>query len=450
MKDFEKQIAYWSGMVQEADIIDPELYKKYEVKKGLRDISGKGVLAGLTRIGEIHSYIIDEGETIPQPGRLIYRGMDINSLVNGFLDSGRSGYEETAYLLLMGELPNQEELDLFTEIISRNRKLPDNFVRDVVMGIPTTDLMNVMARSVLSLYSYDHNPDDTGIENVLRQSLKLIATMPLIAVYGYQSLKYYKGESSLVLHSPVNELGIAENILYMLRHDNKYTKLEAQLLDLALVLHAEHGGGNNSSFTTHVITSSGTDTYSTIAAAIGALKGPKHGGANIKVTEMFKHIKENIKDWKDEAAIEEYLIKILNKEAFDKQGLIYGVGHAVYSVSDPRAVIFKNHVKQLAYEKGYGEEFELYDKVEKLAPKVITAARKMYKGVSVNVDFYSGFVYSMLGIPEELYTPLFAISRVTGWCSHRLEEIVNKGKIIRPAYRSVARRREYEKIENRV
>lgn len=449
VKDFSKRIAKWGNFMCDADVIDTELYKKYEVKKGLRDISGKGVLAGLTRIGEVHSYIVDDGETIPQAGRLIYRGMDITDLVDGFLSEGRSGFEEASYLLLMGELPTETELIEFKEVISEYRELPDGFVRDMIMGLPSKDMMNVLARSVLALYSYDDNPDDVSVENVVRQSLGLIAVFPSLAVYGYQAFKYYHGESSLVIHSPVPELSTAENILHMLRHDNGYTALEAELLDLSLVLHAEHGGGNNSSFTTHVVTSSGTDTYSAISAAIGSLKGPKHGGANIKVSGMFADLKENIKDWENEEEIKEYLNKLLNKEAFDKRGLIYGIGHAVYSISDPRAVVFKKYVEELAAEKGLTEEFELYARVEQLAPEVITAKRKMYKGVSANVDFYSGFVYRMLGIPEELYTPLFAISRVTGWCAHRIEEIVNNGKIIRPAYRSVAKRRTYVPIEER-
>lgn len=449
MKDYSDKIAKWGKMICDADTINSELYKKYEVKRGLRELSGKGVLAGLTRIGEVHSYIIDEGEIVPEAGRLIYRGMEITDLVAGFLKDGRPGYEETSYLLLMGELPTKNELEEYKKILGEYRQLPDGFVRDMIMGLPSKDMMNVLARSVLALYSYDDNPDDTSIENVLRQSLQLISVFPLLAVYGYQAYKYYHGESSLVIHSPQPELSVAENILHMLRHDNIYTKLEAELLDLALVLHAEHGGGNNSSFTTHVVTSSGTDTYSAISAAIGSLKGPRHGGANIKVAAMFEDIKTEIKDWTSEDEIEDYLYRLLNKDAFDKKGLIYGIGHAVYSVSDPRAVVFKKYVEELAKEKGLTEEFKLYERIEKLAPEVIQSKRKMYKGVSANVDFYSGFVYRMLGIPEELYTPLFAISRITGWSAHRIEEIVNNGKIIRPAYRSVAKRRQYIDLDER-
>ncbi len=449
MKDYSELIAKWSGLAQEADVIDQNLYSRYEVKRGLRELSGKGVLAGLTRIGEVHSYIIDEGETVPQPGRLIYRGIDIEELVNGFRTGQRLGFEETAYLLLMGELPARDELKAFSNVLGEYRLLPDGFVRDMIMGLPSKDMMNVLARSVLALYSFDEQPDNIDIDNIIKQSLRLISTMPLLAVYGYQSCQHYQGKSSLVIHSPRTDLSTAENILYMLRHNNEYTPLEAQLLDLALVLHAEHGGGNNSSFTTHVVTSSGTDTYSTIAAAIGSLKGPRHGGANIKVAEMLEDLKEEVTDWSNDVQISDYIERILDKKAFDKQGLVYGIGHAVYSLSDPRAVIFKDYVEALAKEKGLIDEFNLYSRVEDLAPKIISEKKKMYKGVSANVDFYSGFVYRMLGIPEELYTPLFAISRTVGWCAHRIEELNNGSKIIRPAYRSVAKRRKYIPLDER-
>lgn len=447
--DSNELIEKWSSLAKECNKVDPELYKKYEVKRGLRDINGKGVLAGLTRIGEVHSYIIDENEMIPVPGRLIYRGIDIDNLVDGFLKDEQFGFEETCYLLLFGNLPTREQLKEFEETLASYRRLPQDFVRDMIMKAPSKDMMNVLARSVLSLYSFDDRADDTSISNVLRQSLEMIAYFPLLAVYGYQAFAHYHGNGSLFIHSPKPELSTAQNILHMLRTDNKYTELEAKLLDLALVLHAEHGGGNNSSFTTHVVTSSGTDTYSTIAAALGSLKGPRHGGANIKVEKMFEDIKANIKDWEDEAEVEAYLEKLLNKDAFDKSGLIYGIGHAVYSVSDPRAVIFKGYVESLAKEKGLEKEFELYDRVERLAPEVIGRVRRMYKGVSANVDFYSGFVYTMLGIPQELYTPIFAISRIVGWCAHRIEELVNEGKITRPAYKSVAPRRDYIPIDQR-
>jgi len=439
----------WSNMTVTSNLVDRELYSKFDVKRGLRDINGKGVLAGLTRIGEVQSYITNEDEQIPIPGKLIYRGIDIEELVNGFEKDGRQGFEETVYLLMFGELPNEKELNLFKEQLLLYRKLPEFFVNDMIMKSPSKDIMNVLARSVLNLYSYDEYADDISIDNLLRQSLQLISQFSLLAVYGYQAFSHYHDNKSLIIHSPNPDLSIAENILYMLRADNSFTPLEAKLLDLALVLHAEHGGGNNSSFTTHVVSSSGTDTYSVIASAIGSLKGPRHGGANIKVEAMFEDLKQYVKDWNDENQITEYLVKLLNKEAFDHAGLIYGVGHAVYSISDPRAVILKNYVETLAQEKGLTEEFELFSKVERLAPLVISKSRKMYKGVSINVDFYSGFVYRMLDLPKELYTPLFAVSRIVGWCAHRIEEIVNEGKIIRPAYKSVAPKSTYVSLKNR-
>ncbi|TYQ16553.1 UNVERIFIED_CONTAM: citrate synthase [Acetivibrio alkalicellulosi] len=429
--------------------INPELYSKYDVKRGLRDINGKGVLAGLTEIGEVHSYIIDENEMVPVPGRLIYRGIDIVDLVDGFINEGRFGFEETAYLLLFGQLPNKNQLTSFESLLADSRILPKSFVRDMIMKAPSKDIMNVLARSVLALYSYDDMADDTSIKNILRQCIQMIAYFPLLAVYGYQACSYYHGDKSLFIHSPRSDLSTAENILHMLRPDSKFTKLEASLLDLALVLHAEHGGGNNSTFVTHVVTSSGTDTYSSMSASLGSLKGPRHGGANIKVVHMLDDIKANVKDWADDQEIENYLHKILIKEAFDKSGLIYGIGHAVYSVSDPRAVIFKEYVAKLAIDKGLEDEFQLYSKVERIAPQVIGKVRKIYKGVSANVDFYSGFVYRMLDIPPELYTPIFAISRVVGWSAHRIEEIANKGKIIRPAYKSIAPRKNYVNLDNR-
>lgn len=429
--------------------IDPELFSKYEVKRGLRDIDGRGILVGLTKIGEVHSYIIDEGEMIPVPGRLSYRGINVEEIAKGYLNDHRFGFEETTYLLLFGKLPNTQELEEFEALLGSYRKLPDNFVSDLILKAPSKDIMNSIARSVLALYSYDQNPEDTSIENVLRQSLLLIATFPAMAVYGYQAYVHYHKNESLFIHAPKPNLSTAENILHMLRPDSKYTHLEASLLDLALILHAEHGGGNNSSFTTHLVTSSGTDTYSTIAAALGSLKGPKHGGANIKVVHMFEDMKENIKDWNDDEEIENYLMKLLNKEAFDKAGLIYGIGHAVYSVSDPRAILLKEYAEKLAEEKGLSHEYNFYAKVEALAPKVISAKRKMYKGVSANVDFYSGFVYNMLGLPLELYTPIFAIARIAGWSAHRIEELVNASKIIRPAYKSVASKEVYVPLNER-
>ncbi|HHV29372.1 citrate/2-methylcitrate synthase [Acetivibrio mesophilus] len=449
-KEFEsKKLEELCGLATKSSYIDPELFVKYQVKRGLRDLDGKGVLVGLTEIGEVHSYIIDENEIVPVPGRLIYRGIDIFDLVDGFISEGRFGFEEATYLLLFGNLPNKEQLSEFEKFLSFYRQLPEEFLKDMILNLPGKNIMNVLARSVLAYYSYDSNAEDTSVKNVLNQCIRLIACMPTIAVYAYQALSHYYDKKSLVIHTPRPELSTAENILHMLRPDSKYTKLEASLLDLSLVLHAEHGGGNNSSFVTHVVTSSGTDTYSVIAAAIGSLKGPRHGGANIKVCEMFEDLKQNVKDVKDDDEVENYLMKLLNKEAFDRSGLIYGIGHAVYSISDPRCILLKEQAEKLAKEKGLEDEFELYDRVERLAPQVITRVRKIYKGVSANVDFYSGFVYKMLDLPLELYTPIFAISRMAGWAAHRIEEIVNAGKIIRPAYKSVAQRRDYVSMKDR-
>lgn len=431
------------------NLIESELFDKYQVKRGLRDLDGKGVLVGLTEIGEVHAYIVDENDLIPVPGRLMYRGIDIVDMVNGFVKDKRYGFEETCYLLLFGDLPDGKKLNDFEQLLCTYRKLPEHFVRDMILKAPSKDVMNLLARSVLALYSFDDRADDFSIENVLKQCIRLIACFSTLAVYGYQAFSHYHAKQSLYIHSPRPDLTTAENILHMIRPDSKFTKLEAELLDLALVLHAEHGGGNNSSFVTHVVTSSGTDTYSVIAAALGSLKGPRHGGANIKVVQMFEDMKPNLGDWNDEEEIENHLARLLNKEAFDRAGLIYGIGHAVYSVSDPRAVIFRDHIARLAKEKGLEDEFNLYSKVEKLAPKVIGRARKMYKGVSANVDFYSGFLYKMLDIPPEMYTPIFAISRIAGWSAHRIEEIVNAGKIIRPAYKCVAKRRSYTAIDMR-
>ena len=438
-----------SCKAKENNKIDTELFSKYQVKRGLRDVDGRGVLVGLTEIGDVRSYIVEENEMVPMPGKLFYRGLDISDIVNGFLKKESFGFEETCYLLLFGNLPTKQELKDFENLLSEYRNLPDDFMRDMILKMPSKDIMNSMARSVLAFYSLDDSAEDTSIENVLRQCLILIACFPLMAVYGYQACSYYHDNKSLFIHSPQPNLSTAENILYMLRPDSKYTKLEATLLDLALVLHAEHGGGNNSTFVTHVVTSSGSDTYSVMAAALGSLKGPRHGGANIKVVQMFEDIKQNIKDWTDDKEVEEYLAKILNKEAFDHSGLIYGIGHAVYSVSDPRSVIFKEHVAKLAKEKGLEDEYNLYAKIEKLAPEIVGKIRKIYKGVSANVDFYSGFVYRMLDIPSELFTPIFAISRISGWSAHRIEEIVNAGKIIRPAYKNVVKRKIYVDIEKR-
>ena len=429
--------------------VDPALYSVYDVKRGLRDINGLGVVAGLTQISEILSYEIVDGEKRPMDGILRYRGIHINDICKGFVEGKRFGFEETTYLLLFGELPNAQELADFRELLGKGRTLPTNFVRDVIMKAPSKDMMNTLARSVLTLACYDENASDNSIENVLRQCLMLISVFPMLAVYGYRAYRHYEQGKSLLIHNPKPELSTAENFLRMLRSDKKYTELEARILDLALVLHAEHGGGNNSTFTTHVVTSSGADTYAVIAAALGSLKGPKHGGANIKVVEMFQDLKKNVKDTTDEAQVEEYLLKLLHKEAFDKKGLIYGMGHAVYSISDPRSEIFKQYVKQLALEKNREEDYKLYTMVEKMAPEVIARERKIYKGVSANIDFYSGFVYSMLDLPHELYTPLFAMARIVGWSAHRMEELVSQDKIIRPGYTCVQEPREYVKLEDR-
>lgn len=433
----------------ENSCIDPELYGKYDVKRGLRDINGKGVLTGLTEIAEVRSYITVDSELIPCEGKLFYRGIDIEEIVDGFISEQRFGFEETTYLLLFGKLPTKEQLKDFNQILGHYRSLPTSFVRDIIMKAPSHDMMNTLARSVLTLYSYDDAADDISIPNVLRQCLQLIALFPQLSVYGYQAYKHYHDGQSLYIHSPQPELSTAENILYLLRPDSKYTQLEAKILDLALVLHADHGGGNNSTFTTHVVSSSGTDTYSTVAASLGSLKGPKHGGANIKVIQMFDDMKQNIKDWHDDEEISKYLSDLLNKRAFDKAGLIYGMGHAVYSLSDPRARVFKSFVEKLSKEKGMDEEFALYSAVERLAPEVIAKERKIYKGVSANVDFYSGFVYRMLELPLQLYTPIFAIARISGWSAHRIEELINAGKIIRPAYKNVAKHTNYVPINER-
>lgn len=443
------EIARLSKLCEQCSAIDPNLYTKYEVKRGLRDLSGKGVLAGLTEISDIISFAVVNGETVPCEGELYYRGVNVESLVDGFIKEKRFGFEESTYLLLFGKLPNKKELEEFMALLAQYRTLPTSFVRDIIMKAPSGDMMNALARSVLTLYSYDDNAEDITIPNVLRQSLELIALFPLLSVYGYQAYSHYHDGNSLFIHSPKAELSTAENILHILRPDSTYTELEARILDIALVLHAEHGGGNNSSFTTHVVTSSGADTYSVIAAALGSLKGPKHGGANIKVVKMINDMKEHLKDWSDEEEVRAYLVALLNKQAFDKAGLIYGMGHAVYSLSDPRANIFKGFVKSLSEEKGLAKEFSLYSLVERLAPEVIAKERKIYKGVAANVDFFSGFVYSMLGLPLELYTPIFAIARISGWSAHRIEELVGGGKIIRPAYKSVAGHSDYTPLDER-
>ena len=436
-------------MSERASQINADLYKKYDVKRGLRDINGKGVLAGLTEIGEVQAYKSVDGKEVPCEGKLYYRGLDIEELVQGFVSEKRFGFEEITDLLLFGELPSEKELSDFCELLGSYRTLPTHFVRDIIMKAPSKDMMNTLARSVLTLYSYDDRGDDISIPNVLRQSLQLIALFPVLSVYGYQAYSHYHDGKSLYIHQPQPNLSTAENILYTLRPDSSYTDFEAKVLDIALVLHMEHGGGNNSSFTTHVVSSSGTDTYSSVAASLGSLKGPRHGGANIKVVRMFEDMKQQVKDWTDEKEVGAYLRALLNKEAFDHAGLIYGMGHAVYSLSDPRANIFKSFVERLSKEKGREDEFRLYSMVEQLAPKIIGEERQIYKGVSANVDFYSGFVYSMLDLPLELYTPIFAMARIVGWSAHRIEELANNGKIIRPAYKSVAEKQEYVKLSER-
>jgi len=443
------EIEKLSRLCQENTSIDQSLYDKYAVNRGLRDINGNGVLTGLTEVSEINSFRMINGKKEPIDGELFYRGYSINDIVNGFLTEDRFGFEEVTYLLIFGKMPDEKELDDFNAMLAEYRSLPTNFVRDVILKAPSNDMMNSLARSVLTLHSYDDKANDTSIDNVVRQCIQMIAIFPMLAVYSYQAYRHYFQDKSLYIHRPKAELSTAENILRMLRSTKKYTEMEAKTLDLALVLHAEHGGGNNSTFTTHVVTSSGTDTYAAFAAGISSLKGPKHGGANIKVVEMFNDIKKHITDWDDDEALEAYLEKILRGEAFDKKGLIYGMGHAIYSNSDPRALIFKDIVEKLAKEKGREKEFELYEKVERIAKKLIYGERKIYKGVCVNIDFYSGFAYSMLNLPLELYTPIFAVSRISGWSAHRLEELINAGKIIRPAYMAVSPRHEYKGMKER-
>lgn len=443
------QLIELSEIASKNNTINEELYTKYNVKRGLRDLNGKGVLAGITTISDVHAKDIIDGKEVPCEGKLYYRGYDIEELVQGFISEKRYGFEEITYLLLFGQLPDKEQLEQFNKLLVERRTLPKNFVRDVIMKAPSKDVMNTLSRAVLTLYSYDKNGDDTSMPNVLRQCINLISEFPMLAVYSYQAYTHDIKGDSLIIHKPDKKLSTAENILRLLRPDMKYSKLEAAILDIALVLHAEHGGGNNSTFTTHVVTSTGTDTYSAVAAALCSLKGPKHGGANIKVVEMFNDLKSKVSDINDEDEIAMYLKRILNKEEFDKKGLIYGMGHAVYSISDPRAKVFKSFVEKLAIEKHREEDFKLYDTVERLAKQLIQEQRKIYKGVNANVDFYSGLMYQMLGLPLELYTPMFAIARIAGWSAHRLEEIKSGNKIIRPAYMPMNTKFSYTKLEDR-
>ncbi|HET6352415.1 MAG TPA: citrate/2-methylcitrate synthase [Coriobacteriia bacterium] len=442
-------LADWTSIADLACPVDPALYVEYDVKRGLRDLSGKGVLAGLTRIGDVVGHIVEGDQLVPAPGQLIYRGIEVTDLVDGFIADGQHGFEETAYLLLFGVLPSKDELAEFEGYLAEMRRLPRSFIYDGILRMPSRDMMNGLMRGVLGLYTLDPYSDNVDTKNVLRQSLHLIAKFPMLAVYSYQAcLDEFHGKS-LVIHKPDPELSTAQNFLHMLRSDSNFSELEALVLDMTLVLHAEHGGGNNSSFTTHVVSSTGTDTYSAIAAALGSLKGPRHGGANLKVVEMFADMRGKLKDWADDEEIANYLAKVLAKQEFDGRGLVYGMGHPVYSISDPRAVVLKGYAKRLAEAKGYAEEYELHERVERIAPELIGGQRRVIKGVSANVDFYSGFVYRMLDIPAELYTPLFAISRVVGWSAHRLEELANGGKIIRPAYKSVTSPATYVPIDAR-
>lgn len=444
----EKEAKLFTELCVHNDAIDPNLFDEFGVKRGLRDKDGNGVLAGITNISRIDAFEMRDGVKTPCDGKLWYRGYNVYDLIRG-LRGKRYGFEEVAYLLLLGDLPNEQQLHEFTDCLTKCRALPSNFVRDVIMKAPSKDLMNSLTRSVLTLASYDDSVGDNSLQTQMEQCIKLISVFPMLAVYGYHAYNYYLNDGSMYIHRPRPELSAAENLLQMLRPDQQYTPLEAHVLDIALLLHMEHGGGNNSSFTTHVVTSSGTDTYSAIAAALGSLKGPKHGGANYKVVQMFEDMKKNVSDTTDEQAVADYLVKLLRREAFDQKGLIYGMGHAVYSISDPRAQVFKSFVGQLAHEKGRDADFALYTMVEEMAPKVIAQERHIYKGVSANVDFYSGFVYSMLGLPPELYTPVFAMARIVGWSAHRLEELINTDKIIRPAYRCVQPAEPYVALKER-
>lgn len=445
---FEARLDQLVEYCKNSNRIDLNLYTEYDVKRGLRESNGKGVLTGLTEISDVIAFDSVDGKKVPVDGRLYYQGYNVMDLLRDVRER-RFAFEEITYLLLFGSLPSQAQLDEFLNLMGYYRNLPDTFVRDIIMKAPSRDIMNSLQKSVLTLYTYDKNPDDISIPNVLKQSLHLIAQFPLISVYAYQAYRHYHLDESLVIRNPKADLSTAENILRLLRPDGKYTELEARVLDVALVLHAEHGGGNNSSFTTHVVSSTGTDTYSAVTASLGSLKGFKHGGANLKVQNMFADLKEHVADWKDEDAIREYLEKLMRREAFDKSGLIYGIGHAVYTKSDPRCVILKRYAEALSEEKGRVDEFNLYDSVERLACRLLSEQKNLHKAICANVDFYSGFVYNMLGLPNEMFTPIFAISRISGWCAHRIEELVNSSKIIRPAYKYVGQHKEYVKLNDR-
>ncbi len=446
--DIENYKSTHAGICVENGKINVELYDKYGVKRGLRDKNGKGVVAGLTAISEVTAFKETPEGRVPCDGELSYRGINVIDLIKG-RGNNRFGFEEATYLLLFGSLPTKEQLEEFTGVLAYLRTLPTNFTRDVIMKAPSRDIMNSLTKSVLTLAAYDDRASDLSIDNVLGQCLRLISCFPMLSVYAYHAYNHYDCDDSFYIHRPDPELSTAENILRMLRPDMQYTQLEAKVLDIALVLHMEHGGGNNSSFTTHVVTSAGSDTYATVAAALCSLKGPKHGGANIKVVEMMDDLKQNVADIKDDDEVRAYLTKLVDKQAFDKKGLIYGMGHAIYSVSDPRARVFRSFVKALAIEKGRTDDFELYSKVEEIGKEIIAQKRKIYKGVSINVDFFSGFVYSMLSIPRELFTPMFAVARLSGWSAHRIEELINADKIIRPAYTSVGEKQLYVPLEER-
>ena len=448
--DTEGFIQSLCGEFEKHNHIDPAYYERYDVKRGLRNADGTGVLAGVTQIGNVLGYYVQDGERVPMPGKLVYRGIDVEELIDGFMSEGRFGFEETAYLLLMGSLPTRGQLSAFQQLLSDHRSLPRMFTEDMILKAPSPDVMNKLARSVLALYSYDDDPDDMSLPNQLRQAVQLIARVPVIVAHAFAVKRHYYDNESLYLHRPQEGLSVAENFLYSVRHDNQYTDQEAKLLDLCLVLHAEHGGGNNSAFACRVLSSSGTDTYSAIAAAVGSLKGPRHGGANKKVMEMFSHIQENVHDWKDDDEVRAYLGALLRKEAGDRSGLIYGMGHAIYTLSDPRAVILKRFAKKLAATKGMLDEFELYESVERLTPEVLLSVKGEDKVVCANVDLFSGMVYKMMGIPQELYTPLFAVARMVGWCAHRIEEVYQPGnRIIRPAYKAVAPMRTFIPLDQR-
>lgn len=442
LEEMAKQSSEHNGIL-------PQMYEQYHVFRGLRDINGNGVVTGLTEVSRIKAKEkTPDGEEVPCEGQLYYRGINVRDLVDGFLKDKRFGFEETVYLLLFSELPNKTQLHRFCKELTAYRSLPESFVRDMILKAPGKDMMNILSRTVLALYAYDDNPDDISVPNVLRQCMQLIAELPLLGVYGYQSYRHYHCGQSLVIHQPNRKLSTAEHILYLLRENSAYTPLEAQILDLALVLHAEHGGGNNSTFTTHVVTSSGTDTYAAVAAALGSLKGPRHGGANIKVVQMFEDMKAHVNP-ENPSEVKDYLARLLDRRAFDNAGLIYGMGHAVYSKSDPRADILGSFARRLAQEKGYERDWMLYEEVARLAPEVIAEKRRIYKGVSANVDFYSGLIYQMLELPQELYTPIFAMARIAGWSAHRIEEIQNAGKIIRPAYVNVKPEQPYRPLKER-